>query len=272
MNLAIGHGWDVGTKRQNNEDSYLVWQFGSQGELNGSPFAAPDGLSLRAPPDLPFGLFLVADGVGGAAAGEVASRLAVETVARELLQVVRSDRSRPPTTLDWGGVLQAAVGRANQEIIRARQQAGNDMGTTLVGALVAGSTAFVVNVGDSRAYLIAHDHLQRITHDHSIVQSLLDSGQIGEQDVRNHPQRNIILRSLGNESKIKVDLFVVRLEPEQTLLLCSDGLWEMTQDQDLARIVGATHDLAEAAAALVARANENGGADNISAILIRMIA
>lgn len=262
MKLSIAHGWDTGQLREINEDSYLVWQSDNAAELNGEAFVlAPHDSSAEAGQGN-WSLILIADGIGGAAAGEVASKLAIETVAHSVGERAGKEA--------WDAVTTSAVEQADEAVRAARQEAGSTMGTTLVGALVAGSTAYVVNVGDSRGYAITKDNIQRITHDHSFVQYLVDSGQIREEEVRTHPQRNIITRSLGDKVPAQVDLFPTALVPNQILLLCTDGLWEMVEDEEIFEIVTSAPDLNSAATALVEKANENGGADNITVILAQI--
>lgn len=269
MKLTVARGWDNGRQRDMNEDSYLLWQFGSPAELNGAVLPlgeapAPEGA------EAPTGIFLIADGIGGAAAGEVASKLALETFAESAAQQIALPQNGTSHKPDWMNLVKQAVKQADDAVRNKRNASNNDMGTTLVGALLAGATAYVFNVGDSRAYRITPTEIVRITHDHSYVQFLVDSGQIRAEDVRTHPQRNIILRSLGDEHKGAVDIFPTALAWGDTLLLGSDGLWEMIEDTEMQGIVNAAPDLDQAAKMLVQAANENGGADNISVILIRL--
>ncbi len=248
-----------------NEDSYLIWQVGAQCEIN-EQSAVPELADISS--DEPLGLFLIADGVGGAAAGEVASRQAVEMIAHQIAATLSA--SPPAPGRDWGPYIEAAVEHADRGVYALREQAGNDMSTTLVGALIVGSTAYVVNIGDSRAYVIDPNQIRRISHDHSYVQFLVDSHEIKQEAVRSHPQRNIILRSLGSQGDGEVDLFPTELAAGQTLLLCSDGLWEMVEDRDVQKIINNATNLQQAADALVEAANKNGGADNISLILVKL--
>jgi protein phosphatase len=143
------------------------------------------------------------------------------------------------------------------------------MGTTLTMALTAGDRAIVGNIGDSRTYLYRDGALQRISKDHSLVQRLVDLGQIGPDDVYTHPQRNAVLRSLGDRAELQVDVFSVRVKPGDALLLCSDGQWEMTRDPEMAAIIAANSDPQAACDALIAAANKAGGDDNITSILVK---
>ena len=143
-----------------------------------------------------------------------------------------------------------------------------DSGCTLVAALVVGETAYLVNVGDSRAYALSGDELRRITVDHSLVEQLIAGGIITPEERYTHPQRNKIYKSLGDDPALQPDTFVQRLQPGMRLLLCCDGVWEMIRDDELARLLTEAPDPQQAAEALVARANENGGEDNISVIVL----
>ena len=146
---------------------------------------------------------------------------------------------------------------------------GNDMGTTLTMAVVIGDRAIVGNVGDSRTYLHRAGTLTRISKDHSLVQRLVDIGQIGADDVYTHPNRNAILRSLGDSAEPDVDTFDVRLEDGDTLFLCSDGQWEMVRDPHMAQIISSHASPPDACDDLIKAANAGGGEDNIAAILVR---
>ncbi len=252
--FSLAAGTDVGRKREVNEDSILA--------LDLSTYTARLNRSAA--------LLLVADGVGGAAQGEVASRLAIDTIRSEVVDALSV---RPPpggTEVEFGGLIKGAVEQANRAINRARQQAHSDMGTTLVGALLLGYEAFVVNVGDSRAYLVTREGYRRISRDHSLVQALVDGNHIREEEVRTHPQRNLILRGLGERASVEVDLFREVLKPGQWLVLCSDGVWEKMQDADIQRIVSESARPERACAALIELANRNGGEDNISVVIAQI--
>ncbi len=243
---------------------------GQKREINEDTFFAQELLPFSRALGRPVGLFLVADGMGGAAAGEVASKLAVDTITREVAGALSALSAPNLADVDWGAMIKHAVEQANRTINSARQQAHTDMGTTSVGALVVGAQAFVFNVGDSRAYLLTRDGIRRISHDHSLVQSFVDSHQIREDEVRMHPQRNFILRNLGDRASVEVDLFREWLEPGQCLLFCSDGLWEMVPDADIHRTVTHAPNPKQACEALVELANRNGGDDNITVVLVQV--
>ena len=143
------------------------------------------------------------------------------------------------------------------------------MGTTITMALVAGDRAVIGNIGDSRTYIYREGALRRITNDHSLVMRLVDIGQITEDEIYTHPQRNAVLRSLGDKPELEVDLFSERLRSGDALLLCCDGQWEMTRNPQMAEIIAQHDDPQDACDALIAAANAAGGEDNITSVLVR---
>ncbi|MGB8643987.1 MAG: protein phosphatase 2C domain-containing protein [Anaerolineae bacterium] len=229
--------------------------------------------SITAPT---MGLFMVADGVGGSERGEVASRLCVQTVSRELIQrvalpilggqVLDDDTVR--------GEIQRAIKQANYQVLELGGAPDETPGTTITLALVINNRAYIANVGDSRTYRFVDDRLDRITRDHSLVEGLVASGQIKPEEVYDHPDRNVITRSLGDKPPLKVDLFpeeggALELEPGTRLLLCCDGLWELVHPDDLRKTLSRPkEDLQSLCQELVNMANEAGGPDNISLILV----
>ncbi len=251
---TVGRLSDIGMRRELDEDALITLEI-AQGTHAGCQVV---------------GLYAVADGMGGASAGEIASKLATDTLAREITQNLIVPRVTAAGEINYAAVLQAAVEQANREVHQARAHAQSDMGSTLVAALVIGTQAHIANVGDSRAYLITPDAITRITKDHSFVQVLVERGHITEADARTHPQRNLILRNVGEKPEIVVDLFTLALEAGQHLLLCCDGLWEMVPDETIAALVR-QHALPQAACrALIQAANANGGNDNITCVLVRI--
>lgn len=222
---------------------------------------------------LPLALGLVADGLGGHANGQDASRLVAKTIAEQIVKSVAAPfTTLPPSALEGeSGLDQAlleAARAANTKLCAENQQTGGDMGSTLVAALVCGDTAFVVNVGDSRAYVFDGGELRRLTTDHSLVEQLIQSGIVTPEDRYTHPKRNQIFRSLGDDPNMPMDLFIQKLTPGMRLLLCSDGLWEMAHDEQMRDILTQTAAPHAACDALIRAANENGGEDNISCVLI----
>jgi len=248
--VVIGKRTDTGQERELNEDTVHVGQIAT-------------GATGR-----PAYLCLVADGMGGHAAGEVASRAAVDTIAQELSARLR----QVATTQEVGAIadeaLKWAVERANQAVWEKGQAQGSDMGTTLVAALVIHNIAYIANVGDSRAYLFRQGGLEQITSDHSLVARLVAVGQLTPDEIYTHPQRNEIFRFLGHGPTVEVDLFVRTLEPGDQLLLCSDGLWEMVRDPAIRDALATGSDPQATCEALVRQANANGGEDNISVVVL----
>jgi serine/threonine protein phosphatase PrpC len=222
---------------------------------------------------IPWGLFVVADGLGGHANGQRASRMVVNVLAHTLLRQVALPTVGAPidTPLDesqLSDLLADAVQAANRSLCAANKEAGLDAGSTVVAALIYGETAYIVNVGDSRAYVCDDEGLRRITTDHSLVEQLVASGLIERDEVYTHPQRNQIFRSLGDDPDMLVDLFVQQLRPGTRLLLCSDGLWEMVRDPEMEELLRAETDPQSACDALIAAANEGGGEDNITVVVV----
>ena len=234
------------------------------------------------------GLYVVADGMGGHQAGEVASRLAVSTMERELAWLLRSpdDEDTEPSLPAINAEFPREPGQQAQEwVIRAIKrvntviyeyaranpvEAGN-LGTTLTCALLQGNQAVVANVGDSRTYLLRNGTLRQLTEDHSYVARLVRDGQIAPQDIYTHPRRNVITRSLGHKPEIQVDSWVLELEAGDRLLLCSDGLWEMIQDEEaLTAYLSNSEDPQETVEKLIAAANEQGGQDNIGVVVVQV--
>ncbi|MBK9710216.1 MAG: protein phosphatase 2C domain-containing protein [Kouleothrix sp.] len=219
-----------------------------------------------------WGLFIVADGMGGHAAGEVASGLAIRGAAEVVLSAYLTptlDADAPYDEAQIRDVVRRAIQQGNQYVLNEARARGNDMGTTITMALVAGDRAVIGNVGDSRTYLYRDGALRRITKDHSLVMRLVDLGQITEEDIYTHPQRNAVLRSMGDKPDVEIDLFTLRLRPGDALFLCCDGQWEMTRDPQMAEIIGA-HDNPQAACdTLISAANNAGGDDNITSVLVK---
>lgn len=240
----------------------------------------------------PAGLFIVCDGLGGHLGGEVASHWAVETIKHELADIlVRKDpratvhlaeveinaglEGNSATRLSTSEKIERqvieAIQKANQvvrEIAFQRPEQAADAGTTVSLAVVIGNRAIIANVGDSRTYFLRNHVLRQVTRDHSLVASLVENGQLNPRDVFRHPQRNVIFRSLGQKQHVQVDTFWEILEPGDCLFLCSDGLWEMLQDdQEISVIIEGSRSLDNACQELINAANAAGGEDNISIVL-----
>ena len=206
-------------------------------------------------------LFIVADGMGGHNAGDYASKLAVETMVEE---IALSAEKEPEA------VLRMAVEKANAMVNRSAKKAPEleGMGTTVVAACIEGSTLSVANVGDSRLYVVGGHEIRQITRDHSWVEDMVRSGGMGREEARNHPDKNIITRAVGAEDSVKTDFFSVTLREGDMILMCTDGLTNMLNDEEIRMVLDGARDIVEKAEELVRRANENGGRDNISVILI----
>jgi len=209
-------------------------------------------------------LFVVADGMGGHDAGEVASKLAVETVMNQICAGAKQEG-------DPQKLIKEAVQRANKKVKQEGANRGSDMGTTLNAAFVAGDTAYVANVGDSRTYWIENGTIAQITEDHSLVAKLVQAGKLTREDARNHPRANLLYRTIGNEDTVKVDTFQVPLKKGGSLLLCTDGLWGEVTDEEIHAIVKGESNAANACARLIKAANKNGGKDNITAIVVNIL-
>jgi len=253
--LIIGVAQHVGRVRTHNEDVLLAFT----GELAG----------LESMPH--FGLFVVADGMGGHALGELASSIAARTVAREALNHILpfllanpdSDTERP-SLLE---IMEQAMNTANQAVFAGVPEGG---GTTLTCALLIGEQVVLSHVGDSRAYLITPDNFEQLTRDHSLVQRLQELGQLSAAEAAVHPQRNVLYRAVGQGDGLEVDVESHRLPPGGSLLLCSDGLWGLVPNDRIQTLVRQAPSLQAACEALVAAANTAGGPDNITAVMVQL--
>lgn len=254
VTLSIGRHTDVGRERSLNEDSLLTLEF------------VPIFRSVSEP----IGLFIVADGMGGHEAGDIASQLTIRTVAKqatdEIFLPAASGDPLPPID-QW---LTSATRSANRAVYDQRSAAGNDMGTTLVMALVIGNVATIANVGDSRAYLLQQEGIEQITTDHSLVERLIATGQITPEEAADHPQRNVIYRVIGDKTDLEVDLIQQPIQPDEALLLCSDGLSGMMNDEVIWQIWRTSTSPQEACNRLVAKANQEGGEDNITVVIVQI--
>ncbi len=210
------------------------------------------------------GLFIVADGMGGHDAGEIASRVAVETVCRE----VRRGAARQ---IDKAEILKTSVQQANRAVMREGSLRGSNMGTTLGVALVADNKACVANIGDSRAYWIENGSIKQITEDHSLVAKLVSAGKLTKEEARNHSKSNLLYRTIGSDDNLKVDTFEIDVRKSGCLLLCSDGLWGEVEDEDIRRICAAERSAKAACSRLIQMANLSGGKDNITAVVVRVL-
>src|SRR5438034_8728208 len=296
LKLTAAEKTDVGKQREQNEDcAYKRIESLDEGD---------------------HGLFIVADGMGGYQAGEVASKLAVETISQAMDSFFKFISDQPtirlspsesvdsqatityPTTASASAEAEAkrnktvklpetaitqsveeqftaAIQQANKAILRYGEQktSARGLGCTVTAALIQNDHAYIANVGDSRTYLLRDGKLNPITRDHSLVARLVEAKQIEPDEIYSHPQRNLIYRSLGAGHKtIEVDIFHQTLKPGDTLLLCSDGLWEMVRSEDLLKELSEKTSPQKICDTLIDLANANGGEDNITAVVVHISA
>ena len=243
----VGMLTDVGQVRTVDEDSILVadLSFGVNSKSSN------------------FHLLVVADGMGGHAKGEEASKIALSAISRSVISELVNDT--PFTKL-----LEQGIQNANQDILdyTTRNPESSGMGTTSVCAIVEGNAVHLANVGDSRAYVISDDEIRRVTKDHSFVQSLVDQGKITEAESREHPQKNVITKAVGIGTSIEADTMRLTLDSDESLLLCCDGVIAHLPDDDIHKIIRDSPDPQTACQEIVDMANERGGSDNISLIIL----
>jgi len=248
MRIVAAGQTDVGCVRKHNEDNFLI--------------------------DSELGLFIVADGLGGHAAGEVASQIVIDKVGQFISQTVEQDRTWPleydPALPYDGNRLKAALMLTDQAIMDdiRRNPERESMGSTVVAGLVRDTRITLVHVGDSRAYLLNPEGIRQVTRDHSWVAEQVANGILTAEEARKHPFRNVITQALGNGGELDVAVQEVEFQELDRLLLCSDGLSGMVQDDDIFRIVQESSSIEAAVQELVSRARSNGGEDNITVVII----
>jgi serine/threonine protein phosphatase PrpC len=270
INIALFASTDVGRVRQGNEDNFLVVNLSTADTWTADEDSAPP-TDLLAFQQNYYGMVVaVSDGMGGALAGEVASNLAVHTVRDKMLEYQKDD---PFKQLHFSERLRLAVEQANllihNESVQNPQYAG--MGATFTGAGFVNDELYLAQIGDSRAYLIRNGQIQQMTRDQSLVASLVESQHITEEEAETHAYRNVILQALGATPSINVDLRRVKGQPRDVLLLCSDGLSGKVRAPEMLEIVTNAESLKDACSALIAKANERGGEDNITVVLIQIV-
>jgi len=253
--FSVGSGQSVGRQRDHNEDT-----------LFSLTAVIADGQR-----DLPVGIFVVADGMGGHQHGEVASSAAARTMVEHVLTRLY------PAMFAMGGngleesiqeIMEGGVKEAHRAVVRMAPGGG----TTLTAALVVGEQVTMAHVGDSRGYFIFPDgRIQAVTQDHSLVRRLQELGQINEKEAMNHPQRNVLYRALGQPEPFRPDINTYQFPIPGYLMLCSDGLWNLVPENEIFRMVTSAKSLPEACNDLVAAANEAGGPDNISVVLVKYL-
>ena len=230
---------DVGQKRSINQD-YIYFSDISVGNL-------PN-------------LYIVADGMGGHKAGDKASSFAVE----EFVTYIQNAEEVHPLVL-----MKNAMKHANEALfhLASSKPEYEGMGTTFVAAVVLEDVMYIMNIGDSRLYIL-EDQLKQVSLDHSLVEELVRNGQLTKEEAKNHPQKNVITRAVGVDSKVKADFFQVSMDDVKTILLCSDGLTNMITEQTIKYVLENTKNIQKATEALIGLANDNGGLDNISVVII----
>ncbi len=237
MGRLLGIETDVGNKRTFNEDSVGYYE------------------------EEDFGIFVIADGMGGHNAGEVASKIAIDTIIEYVINH-KKDRSEEE-------ILNEAILSANRKIYRESllNESCNGMGTTLVGAFVRGNNLTMVNIGDSRGYILKDGQLVKVTKDHSLVQELLDNGTITNEEAKNHPNKNVITRALGTNPVVTADYYSLDLRGVSKILLCSDGLTNEVSEEDIFRVLQGYN--GNQCMELINMSKKNGGRDNISIIIFK---
>ncbi len=238
MQLRHAASTDTGRSRDHNEDTYVVEPNPTQREMGA--------------------LFLICDGMGGAAAGEVASDLAAKTISTHYYSLPGHDP---------GAALQTSFLEANR---RVWQEGRGKMGTTGVAALFLDDSAVLANVGDSRAYLLRAGAITQLTEDHSFVAEQVSAGVLTDDEAKHSSYRHVITRVLGNRADVEIDLFQTRLDPGDRVLLCSDGLYAVVETNEMIDIAG-SGSLQERVDALIELANERGGPDNITTVLVEIV-
>ncbi|MFL5619678.1 MAG: Stp1/IreP family PP2C-type Ser/Thr phosphatase [Gemmatimonadaceae bacterium] len=253
---------DVGRMREHNEDAFVVADL-TRGNATLQPEVRSHAIGDRGT------LFMVADGMGGAAAGEIASAMAIEAVLREVSEALAT--AEAPSEDTFATAIKRATATANAEIhaFALEHPEFRGMGTTATVAGVLGDTVYLAQVGDSRAYLVRGGIAAQITKDQSLMQKLVEAGELTQEEAEQSERRNIILQALGPEPNIKVDLTAQQLRRGDVLVLCSDGLSGQVRTEDIARVVTDEPDLMSVCKRLIDMANDAGGPDNITVIAAR---
>lgn len=253
--LAAGVGQSVGKQRDHNEDSLLALTTTISGNAE----------------SIPFGLYVVADGMGGHQFGEVASNAAIRIVGGAIASKFHSYLFKLPTQSIQDSlqeVMESAILEAHQYI----QREAPGSGTTITAALALGGQVTIGHVGDSRAYAISPDgRMEPMTRDHSLVKRLEELGHLSKDEVDNFPHRNVLIRALGQGETLEADIFTIPFPHPGYLMICSDGLWGVVNEKDVIRIIGESPNLHRACQSMVEAANAAGGPDNITVILVQLV-
>ncbi len=258
IKLAVAAKTDVGKVRTNNEDAYVV------ADLNRG-----ERVTAERPTDFDVKergvLLAVSDGMGGEQAGEVASALVVETLRQVLVENAPENEDGKTAITK---LIENAVTKANEEVFAAAKDPGKrGMGATLTAVYIHKDSAYIAEIGDSRAYLIRGRRVRQMTKDQSFVQLLLDSGAISEDEAKNYPHKNIILQAIGQQKNLSVALGRLKLRRNDRILICSDGLSNKVTPEEMREVVCAAATLDEACSKLIERANERGGDDNSTVVI-----
>lgn len=255
IQFLVASGQSVGHQRELNEDSLFTLTTSIAGN-SGNP---------------PFGLFIIADGMGGHQFGEVASNTAIRSISDYVMKKFHNSLFNLPTKpVDESlqEIIQAAVMEAQRAVLKEAPGSG----TTVTAALVLGQQLTIAHVGDSRGYLLYNDQrMEAITHDHSLVNRLVELGQITAAEAAVHPQRNVLYRAVGQGESLEADVVTTSFPIGGYLLLCSDGLWGLVSDEEMSRIVYSAPNIQRACQDMVAAANAAGGPDNISVVLVQLL-
>jgi serine/threonine protein phosphatase PrpC len=253
--LIAAAGQSVGKQREHNEDSLIAITTTLAGNAG----------------TVPFGFYMVADGMGGHQFGEVASNAAIRVVAGQILRKFHTYLFAIPTQQPDDS-LQEIMENAVKDAHRTVQRDAPGSGTTVTAALVVGQQVTIGHVGDSRAYAVhPAGRVEQLTHDHSLVQRLEELGHLNKEEAATFPHKNVLIRALGQGDSLEVDVFTLPFPHNSTLMLCTDGLWGVIQESDIQQILQQAPNLQRACHSLVQAANAAGGPDNISVVLAQMI-
>src|SRR5258708_5991008 len=253
--LQAASGQSVGKQREHNEDSLVAITATLAGKND----------------NVPFGLYMVADGMGGHQFGEVASNTAIRVIAGQIMRKFHSYLFTIPTQQPEES-LQEMMESAVREAHRMVQKDAPGSGTTVTAALIVGGQITIGHVGDSRAYAIYQTgRIEQLTRDHSLVKRLEELGHLNREEAANFPHRNVLIRALGQGDALEVDVFTIPFPHNGTLMICSDGLWGVVGEQELIRSVNESPNLQRACHKMILAANAAGGPDNISVVLVQMV-
>ncbi len=253
--IRFGQTTDTGRVRSNNQDGSITLV--TNAEVAGDPPA--------------IALFIVADGMGGHKDGEYASAVTIQTITRHVMSdiILPGIQNRDMLSSDQKTIPEVLAEAMEAANLAVQQQVPNG-GTTATCAVIRGDLAYIAHVGDTRAYLVTDGHMELVTRDHSLVQRLKELGQLTDEEAEVHPQRNVLYRAIGQGDTLEVDAATRRLPPSSRIVICSDGLWGVIGDDQMAEILRECEDPQEACDRMVQAANESGGPDNITVLIAQM--